>query len=85
MIEKIIKNETNEIINCLKKIKLSNHQFKDLCKKAKLTIQNNGKIIFCGNGGSAADSQHLAAELVVKYQKKEKHYPLLLLQQILQF
>ena len=75
MIEKIIKNETNEIINCLKKIKLSNHQFKDLCKKAKLTIQNNGKIIFCGNGGSAADSQHLAAELVVKYQKKRKALP----------
>jgi D-sedoheptulose 7-phosphate isomerase len=25
-----------------------------------------GKILFCGNGGSAADSQHLAAELVVR-------------------
>ena len=66
MIEKIIKNETNEIINCLKKIKLNNHQFKNIFKIANLTMQNNGKIIFCGNGGSAADSQHLAAELVVK-------------------
>ena len=28
--------------------------------------------MFCGNGGSASDAQHLAAELVVKYQKKEK-------------
>lgn len=27
-------------------------------------IRNGGKIIFCGNGGSAADSQHIAAELV---------------------
>ena len=27
------------------------------------TLQNNGKILFCGNGGSAADAQHLAAEL----------------------
>ncbi|RMF27897.1 MAG: D-sedoheptulose 7-phosphate isomerase [Bacteroidetes bacterium] len=27
------------------------------------TIQNGGKILFCGNGGSAADAQHLAAEL----------------------
>jgi D-sedoheptulose 7-phosphate isomerase len=25
-----------------------------------------GKILFCGNGGSAADSQHLAAELVIR-------------------
>lgn len=30
------------------------------------SLKNNGKIIFCGNGGSAADSQHLAAELVVR-------------------
>ncbi len=29
-------------------------------------INNNKKIVFCGNGGSAADSQHLAAELVSK-------------------
>ena len=29
-------------------------------------IRNGGKILFCGNGGSAADSQHLAAELVVR-------------------
>ncbi|MCL2040474.1 MAG: D-sedoheptulose 7-phosphate isomerase [Bacteroidales bacterium] len=27
------------------------------------TLKNNGKILFCGNGGSAADAQHLAAEL----------------------
>jgi D-sedoheptulose 7-phosphate isomerase len=31
------------------------------------TIQNGGKILFFGNGGSAADAQHLAAELTVRY------------------
>jgi D-sedoheptulose 7-phosphate isomerase len=30
------------------------------------SLKNGGKILFCGNGGSAADSQHLAAELVVR-------------------
>lgn len=30
------------------------------------SIRKGGKILFCGNGGSAADSQHLAAELVVR-------------------
>ena len=30
-------------------------------------VQNGGKILFCGNGGSAADAQHLAAELVIRY------------------
>ena len=30
------------------------------------TIERGGKAMFCGNGGSAADSQHLAAEMVVR-------------------
>ncbi len=30
------------------------------------TVKNNGLIMLCGNGGSAADSQHIAAELVVR-------------------
>lgn len=28
------------------------------------SVQGGGKVLFCGNGGSAADSQHLATELV---------------------
>jgi len=32
------------------------------------TLKGGGKVIFCGNGGSAADAQHLAAELVGRYQ-----------------
>ncbi len=35
-------------------------------------LENNGKIMFCGNGGSAGDSQHLAAELVGRYRKDRK-------------
>lgn len=31
------------------------------------TLEKGGKILFCGNGGSAADAQHIAAELVVRY------------------
>ena len=30
------------------------------------SIQNGGKIMICGNGGSAADAQHLAAEMLVR-------------------
>jgi D-sedoheptulose 7-phosphate isomerase len=35
----------------------------DVCEKA---IRAGGKLIFCGNGGSAADAQHLATELVIR-------------------
>lgn len=30
-------------------------------------LENGKKILFCGNGGSAADSQHIAAELVIRF------------------
>jgi len=33
------------------------------CERA---IRAGGKIMFCGNGGSAADAQHLATELVIR-------------------
>jgi D-sedoheptulose 7-phosphate isomerase len=35
-------------------------------------MKNNGKILICGNGGSAADSNHIAAELVCKFEKKRR-------------
>lgn len=35
-------------------------------------LGQGGKVLFCGNGGSAADAQHLAAELVGRY-KLERH------------
>jgi len=34
------------------------------------TLQNSGKVLTCGNGGSAADAQHFAAELVGRYRRE---------------
>ncbi len=31
------------------------------------TFEEGGKLLICGNGGSAADAQHLAAELTIRY------------------
>jgi len=53
------------ITECLNDIQ----KVSELCIK---TLKGGGKIIFCGNGGSAADSQHLAAELVVRFKKDRK-------------
>ena len=36
------------------------------------SIRSGGKVIFCGNGGSASDSLHLAAELIGRFKKKRK-------------
>lgn len=38
-------------------------------------ILGGHKVLFFGNGGSASDSQHLAAEIVGRYEKERKGYP----------
>ncbi len=39
------------------------------------TIKNGNKILLCGNGGSAADAQHIAAELVGRYKSDRRGLP----------
>jgi D-sedoheptulose 7-phosphate isomerase len=41
-----------------------------------LTLNNKGKILTCGNGGSAADAQHLAAEFMVRLRPNINRAPL---------
>ena len=38
-------------------------------------FKNRNKVLFFGNGGSAADSQHLAAEFVGRYEKERRALP----------
>ena len=42
-------------------------------------LEKGGKLFFCGNGGSAADAQHLAAEYVVRFHKERRPFPALAL------
>jgi D-sedoheptulose 7-phosphate isomerase len=66
----MIKNTIEEISNNF--LKLSENCNDDIKLASEMmvkSIKNSGKIIFCGNGGSAADSQHLSAELIGRYRK----------------
>jgi D-sedoheptulose 7-phosphate isomerase len=40
------------------------------------SLKKGGKIFFCGNGGSAADAQHLAAELLIRLRPKVNRNPI---------
>ena len=42
-------------------------QIDDLAHHMTVSLKKGGKVYFCGNGGSAADAQHLAAELSGRY------------------
>jgi len=46
-----------------------------LADQVEECFNNLGKILFMGNGGSAADCQHLAAEFVVRYKAERKPLP----------
>lgn len=39
------------------------------------TVSRGGLLIFCGNGGSAADAQHMATEYVVRYMRDRRALP----------
>ena len=38
-------------------------------------LRSGGKILWCGNGGSAADAQHLAAEIVGRFRRERRGLP----------
>lgn len=46
--------------------------FQRLVEVCRAAIVGGGKILFFGNGGSAADAQHLATELVVRYRRNRR-------------
>jgi D-sedoheptulose 7-phosphate isomerase len=51
------------------------HDIENACRLCVDTIKKGNKILFFGNGGSAADAQHLAAELSGRYKKERKGLP----------
>src|ERR1700739_1402702 len=46
-----------------------------IARAMTVTLRSGGKILWCGNGGSAADSQHLAAEIVGRFRRERRGLP----------
>jgi len=64
------------------KLRFARESISDVAEAAVIlqkAIKSGGKILIFGNGGSASDSQHIAAELVNKYTQKRKALPALAL------
>jgi len=75
----LIENKIRESIEIKQKILSDKKILSDIEKAAKMIIHcyriNNGRVFFAGNGGSAADAQHLAAELVSKFYMEREALP----------
>ena len=50
-------------------------QLTEAAQRVKDTVSRGGTLFFCGNGGSAADAQHLATEYVVRYMRNRRALP----------
>ena len=63
-----VKNAIQESLD-LKKLVLHQKLYKVLVEMGELVVKsilNGGKVLICGNGGSAADAQHLVAEFLIR-------------------
>ena len=72
MLKKKIINH-NKVINSLVKQKA---QIKTFIDVINFKLKKGGKIFFCGNGGSAADAQHYAAELLIRLRSHISRKPI---------
>src|SRR5215475_2123385 len=54
-------------IAALERLKRQSETISGAAKAMADSLRGGGKVMFCGNGGSAADAQHLAAELMGRF------------------
>ena len=73
----IIKENLQEQIALLQMIQESDYpkQIQTAADCIWETICSGNKLLIVGNGGSAADAQHMAAELVVRFEKEREGLP----------
>lgn len=73
-VNRIIEQRLADHLEVLQKLMDSDlpEKLETCAKYVEKALAEGHKVLFCGNGGSAADSQHLAAEFVGRFQKERK-------------
>lgn len=69
-------NQLEENINVHRELLKISEEIQITIQHIKRSLKKGGKILFCGNGGSAADAQHLVAEFVVRLRPHINRNPL---------
>jgi D-sedoheptulose 7-phosphate isomerase len=65
----------NDHLNCFQSLADIQKPIVTAGKLLATTLKKGGKLLICGNGGSAADSQHFAAEIVGRFAKERSAWP----------
>ena len=74
-INKEIDNFLNESLKIAEYQKIIKDQIIEISSEMQESLDNGGKIIICGNGGSAADAQHFSAELLNRFEMERPALP----------
>ena len=75
-IEIELKNQLEDNIKTHQDILKMSKDIIEVVKNIHKKLKKGGKILICGNGGSAADAQHLAAEFIVRLRPHINRMPL---------
>ena len=75
-IEIELRDQLEENISVHKNLLEMSKDIIDVIQNIHKKLKKGGKILFCGNGGSAADAQHLAAEFLVRLRPNVNRQPL---------
>ena len=76
MIKKNLEDQVNKNIEAHLSLLKMSKTIEEVIKIITKKIQKGGKLLLCGNGGSAADAQHLAAEFLVRLRPNVNRKPI---------
>jgi D-sedoheptulose 7-phosphate isomerase len=64
-----------EHVDVVRQLEQQQDVLEAIARAMTATLRAGGKILWCGNGGSAGDSQHLAAEIVGRFRRERRGLP----------
>lgn len=62
-------------LTVVRQLETQQELFEQIAARMTAALREGHKILWCGNGGSAADSQHLAAEIVGRFRRERRGWP----------
>lgn len=74
-ISNIFEDSISEHLKAIEALRSQRELLERIASKISLALLGGKKVLWCGNGGSAADSQHLAAELVGRFRLERRGLP----------
>jgi len=71
----ILDDAINEHLSVIEALRSEESVIERIATEMTRTVLSGDKILWCGNGGSAADAQHLAAELIGRFKRERPGIP----------